>query len=169
MLSCFSRVWLFASLWTAALQALLSMAFSRREYWSGLPSPPPGISLIQGSNPCLHWQAGSLPLVPPGKPSLLSALSQLPRERERRSAMSDSLWPHRLYSPRDSPGQNTGVGSLSLLQGIFPTQGSNPSLLHCRRIVYQLSHQGSPTAKDLPYFFPLLSLEFFYPQTRIPS
>ena len=42
--------------------------------------------------------------------------------------------------PRSSPGQNTGVGSLSLLQGIFPTQGSNPGLPHCRRILYQLSH-----------------------------
>ena len=49
-----------------------------------------------------------------------------------------------LYSPWDSPGQNTGVGSLSLLQGIFPTQGSNPGLLHCRRILYQLSHKASP-------------------------
>ena len=48
-----------------------------------------------------------------------------------------------LYSPWNSPGQNTGVGSLSLLQGIFPTQGSNPGLLHCRRILYQLSHKGS--------------------------
>ena len=47
-------------------------------------------------------------------------------------------------SPWNSPGRNTGVGSLSLLQGIFPTQGSNPDLPHCRRIVYQLSHKGSP-------------------------
>ena len=44
----------------------------------------------------------------------------------------------------NSPGQNTRVGSLSLLQGIFPMQGSNPGLLHCRQILYQLSHQGSP-------------------------
>ena len=44
----------------------------------------------------------------------------------------------------NSPGQNTGVGSLSLLQGIFPTQGSNPGLPHCRWILYQLSHKGSP-------------------------
>ena len=43
------------------------------------------------------------------------------------------------------PFPNTGVGSLSLLQGIFPTQGSNPGLSHCRRILYQLSHKGSPT------------------------
>ena len=45
---------------------------------------------------------------------------------------SDSVWPGGLYSLWNSPGQNTGVGSLSLLQGIFPTQGSNPSLSHCR-------------------------------------
>ena len=58
--------------------------------------------------------------------------------------MSDSLRPHGVYSPWNSPGQNTGVGSLALLQRIFPTQGSNPGLPHCRRIVYQLSHKGSP-------------------------
>ena len=55
--------------------------------------------------------------------------------------MSNSLQPHRLYSPWNSPGQDTGVGSLSLLQGIFPTQGLNPGLLHCRQILYQLSYQ----------------------------
>ena len=54
-----------------------------------------------------------------------------------------------LYSPWDSPGQNTGVSSLSLLQGIFPTQGSNPGILHCRRILYQLSHQGSQSENRL--------------------
>ena len=48
--------------------------------------------------------------------------------------------PHGLYSPCDSPSQNTGVGSLSLLQGIFPTQGLNSGLPHCGRILYQLSH-----------------------------
>ena len=58
--------------------------------------------------------------------------------------MSNSLWPHGLYRPRNSPGQNTAVGSLSLVQRIFPTQGSYPCLLHCRRILYQLSHKGSP-------------------------
>ena len=46
-------------------------------------------------------------------------------------------------SPWNSPGQNTGVGSLSLHQGIFPTPGSNPGLLHCRQILYQLSHKRS--------------------------
>ena len=53
---------------------------------------------------------------------------------ESHSVMSDSLQPHGLYSEWDSPGQNTGVGSLSLLQGLFATQGWNPSLPHCRRI-----------------------------------
>ena len=60
------------------------------------------------------------------------------------SVASNSLWPHGLYNPWNSPGQNTGVGSLSLLQRIFPTQGSNPGLPHCRRILYQLSYKGSP-------------------------
>ena len=58
--------------------------------------------------------------------------------------MSDSLQPHGQYSPWNSPGQNTGEGSLSLLQRIFPTQGSNPGLLHCGQILYQLSHKESP-------------------------
>ena len=62
--------------------------------------------------------------------------------------MSDSLRPHglqptRLLCPWNPPGQNTGVGSRSLLQGIFPTQGLNPGLLHCRQILLPLSHQGS--------------------------
>ena len=43
------------------------------------------------------------------------------------------MQPHGLYTPWNSPGQHTGVGSLSLLQGVFPTQGSNPGLPHCRR------------------------------------
>ena len=57
--------------------------------------------------------------------------------------MSDYLWPHRLYCPWNSPGQNTGVGSLSFLQEIFSTQRSNPDFLHWRWILYQQSHKGS--------------------------
>ena len=49
-------------------------------------------------------------------------------ESESHSVVSDSLRPHGLYSPWNSSGQNTGVGSLSLLQGIFPNQGLNPSI-----------------------------------------
>ena len=68
---------------------------------------------------------------------------QLWKWSESCSVVSYSLRPHGLYSPRNSPGQNTGEGSLSLLQGIFPTQGSNPDVPHCRQILYQLSHKGS--------------------------
>ena len=49
-----------------------------------------------------------------------------------------------IWNPRNSPGQNTRMDSLSLLHGIFSTQGSNPGLLHCSWILYQLSHKGSP-------------------------
>ena len=62
------------------------------------------------------------------------------------SVMSDYVYPigYRLICPWDSPGKNTRIGSLSLLQGIFPTQRSNSGLPHCRWILYQLSHKGSP-------------------------
>ena len=65
-------------------------------------------------------------------------------ESESHSVVPDSLPSHGLYNPWNSPGQKTIVGSHSLLQGIFTIQGSNPGLLHCRWILYQLSHQGSP-------------------------
>ena len=65
-------------------------------------------------------------------------------ESESHSVMSNSLQPHGLYSPWNSLGQNTGVGSHSLLQGIFPTQGSNPGFPHYRQILYQLRHKESP-------------------------
>ena len=61
---------------------------------------------------------------------------------ECRSVMSDSLRPHGLYSPWNSPGQNTAVGCHFLLQGIFPTQRWNPGLLHCRWILYHLSQKS---------------------------
>ena len=65
------------------------------------------------------------------------------------SVVPDSLRPHglqptRLLCPWDSPGKNTGVGRHFLLQGIFPTQGLNPRLLHCRQILYRQSYKGSP-------------------------
>ena len=63
-------------------------------------------------------------------------------ESESRSVVSDSLQPHG-FCPWNSPGQNTRVGTLALLQGNLPTQGSNPGLPYCRQIFYQLSHKGS--------------------------
>ena len=50
----------------------------------------------------------------------------------------------RLLRPWDLLGKGPGVGCHFLLQGIFPTQGSNPGLLHCTQMLYRLSHQGSP-------------------------
>ena len=65
-----------------------------------------------------------------------------------------TLRPQILYSPWNALSQNSGVGSLSLLQGIFPTQGSNPGLLHCMLIPYQLSHKGSPLCiLEIIYYF----------------
>ena len=64
------------------------------------------------------------------------------------SLVPDFLGPHglqpaSLLCPWNSPGKNAGVGSCALLQGIFPTQGSNPGLPYCRQILYRLSHQRS--------------------------
>ena len=82
------------------------------------------------------------------------------RESESHSVVSNSLGPHGLYSPWNSPGQKTRVGSLSLLQGIFLTQESNQSFLHCRQILYQLSYQGSPAHLHHTQILPLLSPRF---------
>ena len=62
------------------------------------------------------------------------------------SLWAQGLWPAGLLCSWNPPGKNMGVGSHSLLQGVFPTQGSNPDLLHWRQILYHLSHQGSPIA-----------------------
>ena len=57
----------------------------------------------------------------------------------------------------DSPGKNTGMGYHALLQGISPTQGLNPGLPHCRRILYHLSHQGSPYTYMYIYVYMLVT------------
>ena len=95
--------------WPVARQAPLPLGFSRQEYWSRLPCPPPG----DLPNPGLEPRSPAL-----RADSLLSELSGKPK--------------------------NTGVGSLSLLQGIFPIQESTQGFLHCRWILYQLSYQSSP-------------------------
>ena len=120
-------VWLFVTPWTVACQAPLSMEFSRQEYWSGLPLPSPEEFPNPGTEPrSPTLQADSLLYEPLGKEREI--------ESESRSVISDSLQPHGLHSLWNSSGQNTGVGSLSLLQGICPIQESNWSLLHCRQI-----------------------------------
>ena len=115
------------------------MGFSRQENWNGLPCPPPG------DLPYPRIEPGSLtPSALAGGFFTTSAIWKTEIESESHSIVSDCLRPRGLYSPWNSPGQNTGVGSLSLLQGIVPTQGLNPGLPHCRWIIYCLSHQGSP-------------------------
>ena len=149
-----------------ACQAPPSMEFSRQEYWSGLPCPPPGDlpdSGIESTSLTSPALVGSLPL---------SATRESEKQVIQLCLAVYCVWLYRLYiyrlytlcdpiqstglqrvyslyiysvySLRNSPGQNTGVVSLSLLQRIFPTQGSNPGLPHCRWILYQLSHKGNP-------------------------
>ena len=67
----------------------------------------------------------------------------LPDHRASLELRPHGLLPARVLYPWNSVGKNTGVGSHSFLQGIFPTQGSNLGLLHCRQILYHLSHQGN--------------------------
>ena len=103
-------------------------------WWTGRP----GVLQPMGSQRVGHDWATKLSWTELGPGSSTG------KESESRSVVSDSLWPHGLYSPWNSPGQNTGVGSLSLLQGIFPTQGSNPGHPNCQQILYQLSHKRNP-------------------------
>ena len=155
-----SHVRLFQTSWTVAHQAPPSMGFSRQEYWSGLPFPSPGDLPdpgIESRSPTLR--ADSLPSKPPGNPYMCVCVCvyiymciyiclniyMYIYLSESHSVMFNFLQPHglgpiSLLCPWNSPGKNTGVGSLSLLQGIFPTQGSNRGLLHCRQILYQLSY-----------------------------
>ena len=110
---------IFATPWTVACQAPLSIEFSRQEYWSGYAFPSPGDFPNQGIKPTSPaLQAESLLSEPPGKPCI--PLSEY--ESESCLVMSDSLGPHGLYSPWNSPGQNTGVGnhSLSRAAGVQP-------------------------------------------------
>ena len=103
-----SRLWLLATPWTAAYQAPPSMGFSRQDYWSGVPLPSPREATSKVQIVCkVKWKSLSV---------------------------SNSLQPH--GGPWNSLGQNTGVGNLSLLQGIFPAQGLNPGLPHCRQSLY---------------------------------
>ena len=90
---------------------------------------------------------------PNQKKSKLKSLNTKSRESESCSVVSSSLQPHVLYSLWNSPGQNTGLGSLSLHQWIFTTQKSNRGHLYCRWILYQLSYEGQEyTTKAVSQF-----------------
>ena len=113
--------------------------FSRQESWSGLPFPSPGDLPNPGIKPpSPALQADDLPSEPPGK-TLLKI-----KVKVAQSCLS-------LCDPMDYAIhgilQARILECLFLLQGIFPSQGSNPGLLHSRQILYQLSHKGSPKYK----------------------
>ena len=131
------------TLWTVGHQAPLSMCFSRQEYWSGLPCPPPrdppdpGIKATSLTSPAMAggffttsatWEAYTvLCLVAQSCPTLCNPVDCSPSGSSVHG---------------DTPGKNIRVGCPP--PGIFPTQGLNPGLSHCRWIFYCLSHQGSP-------------------------
>ena len=147
LLSC---VRLFLTPWT-----IWSMEFSRPEHWSGYPYPSPGHlpnpgiesiwSPMEFSPGLLRCRQILYQLSHRGSPRILewvaypfSSGSPNPGiELGSPTLQADSL----PAEPQGKP-KNTGVGSLSLLQGIFPTQESNWGLLHCKQILYQLSYQG---------------------------
>ena len=133
ILGCFSHIRLFATPWTVAHQALLSMGFSRQEHQSGLPFPPPGIFPTQGSNSnlfcLLHWQAGSLP--PPGKPNIhfqcpiVSSL-RLPTLNLPSSQFTQHIFTRSLLCVTSIGFQNQVTGYSETVQALF---SPNPIVL----------------------------------------
>ena len=117
----------------------LALPYSRGSFW---PKDLTLITCITGGF-FTHWAIGK-PIYMFVCIYVCVCVCVCVKEKVKVKVMSDSLQPHGLYSSCNSAGQNTGVGSHSLLQGIFPTQGSNPGIPHCRWILYQLSHQRSP-------------------------
>ena len=123
-----------------------SLAFSMIQrmlaIWSQVLLPFLNRSCMSGSSQFTYWWSLAW--------RILSITLLACDESESCFIMSDSLWPHGLYSPWNSPGSNTGVDSCSLLQGILPTQGLNPGLPRCRWILYQLTREQLRT----PVFWP---------------
>ena len=150
MRSHFSCVQLFSTLWTLACQAPLSLEFSRQEYQSGLPFPPPGDLPDPGIEPvlltppalagrffttCATWEA------------ITKIIMKVKVKSLSRVRLFETPWtvqPTRLLCPQDFPSNSTGMDCHFLLQGIFPTQGLNLALPYCRQMLNRLSHQGSP-------------------------
>ena len=128
-----SHVQLFVTPWTSACQAPLSWNFPGKNTWASCYFLLQEIFPAQRWNPyllhLLHWQADSLPLVPPGKPHMCAGKKVKVLVAKLCLTLCDpmdgSSSVHGILQAR-----NTEVGSHSLLQGIFPTQGSNPGLLH---------------------------------------
>ena len=132
-----------------ACLAPLSMGFSGQEYQGGLPRPPPGnLSDTEIELQSLKFSALASRFFTTSATWEAQWVYKIIGKMKVKVAQSCPTFAAQgLYSPWNSPGQNTGVGSRSLLQGIFPTQGLSQGLLFGRWILYQLSYQGSPIIK----------------------
>ena len=148
--------------WTAACQASLSFTISLSllklipielvmpsNHLTLSPTSPLALNLSQHQDP-FQWVSNSHQVTKILKLQLQYQPFFFQCESESHSVRFHSLWPQGLSSSWNSSGQNFGVGSLSLLQGIFLTQGSNLGLLHHRWILYQLRHKGSPSGYPIP-------------------
>ena len=142
------------TLWSIAPQTPLSVGFSRQEYWSALSWPPPGDLPNPGIKPAslmspalasgfltssTTWEAQAFII------SLCCAMLCLVAQSCPTLCNPMDCSPPGSFVHGNSPGKNTGVGCHALLQGIFPTQGLNPGLPHCRQILNQLSYPGKPS------------------------
>ena len=148
VLSRFSCVWLFVILWTVAHQAPLSMSFSRQEYWSGLPCPPPGDLPHPGMEPMsltsFALAGGFFTTSATWETSLLvrkvkvKSLSHVP--------LFATPWTvaYQVLLPMGFSRQEYWVGCYFLFQGLFVIKGLNPCLLHWQADSLPLSHQESP-------------------------
>ena len=176
MLSCFGHIWLCAALWTITCQAPLSMGFSRQDYLSGLPCLPPGNLPNPGIEPefltspvladrfftiSVTWETSTSQQVIP-VPQLLDHVLRcgcLVAKSCPTLFQPRVLQPARLLCPWDFLGRDTGVGCHFLLQGICPTQGSNPCLLHWQVDSLPLSHQGRRSLNNY-FYYPVAPIVF---------
>ena len=142
------------------------MEFSSQEYWntaipfsrsSSQPRHWAWVSCIAGRFFTIWATREAYVYYTPTKCILIMMILLIIKVKVKITQSCLTLQPHGLYSPWNSPDQKTRVGRLSLLQGIFPTQRSNPGLLHCRRILYQLSHKRKPNNQNKAIFLWLLS------------
>ena len=141
------RIW-----WTGEPGGLQSMGWQRvRHNWSDLACIPVSCNYFDESSVVTSQKLFRSILILPiflnnslvRHVTLVWLLHYSLWKKVKVTQLYPTLRPHGLYTPWNPQGQNTGVGSFSLLQGIFPTQGLNPGLPHCRRILYQLSYQES--------------------------
>ena len=138
----------------------MSIGFSRQEYWSGSLCPPPPEDLPNPGTELLSLTSAALA----GRFFTTSIPWEAPKLKVLVAQSCPTLC-NLMVCPWNSPSKDTGVGCHSLLQGIFPTQVLNLSLLHCRWITYRLSYQGSLLQcckkKKKTFILIIFSIRFF--------